>query len=40
MMRDFDLTPLAAAAVFYLILTSLFTFIFNRIEKKMDYYRI
>lgn len=40
MMRDTNLMPLAVAAVFYLLLTSTFTFIFNRIEKKLSYYKL
>ena len=40
MMRDFDLTPLIVAGAFYLILTTLFTFILNELEKRMNYYTI
>jgi len=40
MMRDFDLTPLIVAGAFYLVLTTLFTFILNKLEKRMNYYTI
>lgn len=35
-----DLTPLIVAGVFYLIMTSLLTWLFNYVEKRMSYYRI
>ncbi len=38
--RDSNLMPFAVAALFYLIMTSLLTLIFNRIEKKFDYYKL
>lgn len=37
--RESDLMPFAVAAIFYLILTTLFTFIFNKIEKRLSYYK-
>lgn len=40
LMRIGDLTPLIVAGVFYLIMTTIVTFIFNRIEKKLNYYSI
>ena len=38
--RDSNLIPFVAAAIFYLILTSIFTWVFNRIEKRMSYYKV
>lgn len=38
--RDSNLMPFAVAALFYLIMTSLLTLIFNRIEKKFNYYKL
>ena len=40
MMRQNNLNALIVAAVFYLIMTSLVTFIFHRVEKKLSYYTI
>lgn len=40
LMRIGDLTPLLVAGIFYLIMTTIVTFIFNRIEKKLNYYSI
>lgn len=38
--RDSDLMPFAVAAIFYLLLTSILTFMFNKLEKKFDYYKL
>jgi len=40
MMRQNNLNAFIAAGLFYLIMTSIFTVIFNAIEKKLDYYKI
>ena len=40
MMRQSNLNALIVAALFYLIMTSLVTFLFNRLEKKLSYYTI
>lgn len=39
MLRDMNLMPLVVAAVFYLLLTTIFTFILNKCEKKLSYYQ-
>lgn len=40
MMRQNNLNALIVAALFYLIMTSLVTFLFNQLEKKLSYYTI
>ena len=40
MMKQNNLNAFIAAGLFYLIMTSLLTFIFHKIEKKLDYYKI
>lgn len=40
MMRQNNLNALIVAAIFYLIMTSLVTFLFNLAEKKLSYYTI
>ncbi|MGM9571076.1 MAG: amino acid ABC transporter permease, partial [bacterium] len=36
--RDFTMTPFLVAAVIYLIITAVFTVIFNKLEKKFSIY--
>ena len=38
--RDNTLMPFAVAAVFYLVLTCVLTFAFNKIEKRLSYYKV
>lgn len=40
MMNENDMLAFIVAGIFYLILTTLVTFAFNAIEKKLDYYKI
>ena len=40
MMNQNDMLAFVVAGVYYLILTSLVTFLFNWFEKKLSYYKI
>ena len=39
-MRDANLMPLVVAGIFYLIMTTLLTVVFNKIEKRLSYYKV
>ena len=38
--REFSIMPLLIAMIFYLIINAIVTFLLNKIEKRMNYYRI
>lgn len=40
MMNESSIIPLAVAFVFYLVMTTLFTFVFNKIEARFNYYKV